>query len=104
MATITKVGTYAGSGAAVDISVGFIPDHVLVVNTTTPAADAWFSGMAAGTSITITGAAALRASPGGITAFAGTTTAGQGFTVGAALSTAANTYRYVAIQNGPGAA
>ena len=105
MATIVKVGTYTGSGAAQNISIGFIPDHVHIVNTTAPAVDDWFGGMAAGTSITTTGAAAVRAAPNGVTAFAGTAAlAGQGFTVGAGLSTNASVYRYVAVQNGPGAA
>ena len=50
-------------------------------------------------------AGALRAAPNGITAFAGTEAlAGQGFTAGAGLSDNASVYRYVAIQNGPGAA
>jgi hypothetical protein len=105
MATITKVGTYAGSGAAQSISIGFIPDYVEITNITAPAVDKWFNGMTAGTSVTTTGTAAIRAAPGGVTAFAGTAgLAGQGFTVGAALSAGATTYRYVAIQNGPGAA
>lgn len=105
MATITKVGTYTGNGSAVNISVGFIPDYVRIVNITAPAVDEWFSGMTAGTSVTTTGTAAVRAAPNGITAFAGSAAvAGQGFTVGAGLSTNASVYRYVAIQNGPGAA
>ena len=108
MATITKVGTYTGSGAAQNISIGFIPDYVRIVNTTAPAMDEWFNGMAASTSITSateTVAAGVRAAPNGVTAFAGTAAeAGQGFTVGAGLSTNASVYRYVAIQNGPGAA
>ena len=105
MATITKVGTYTGTGAAANISVGFIPDYVRIVNITAPAVDEWFNGMTAGTSVTTTGTTpAIRAAPGGVTAFAGTAAlAGQGFTVGAALSTNASVYRYVAIQNGPGA-
>ena len=105
MATIVKVGTYTGSGASQNISIGFIPDYVRIVNITAPAVDEWFNGMTAGTSVTTTGTAAIRAAPGGITAFAGTAAeAGQGFTVGAALSTNASVYRYVAEQNGPGAA
>lgn len=105
MATIVKIGTYTGSGAAQNISIGFIPDYVEVVNMTTPAVDEWFSGMAAGTSLTSTGTAAIRAAPNGITAFSGTSgLAGQGFTVGAGLSTNAAVYRYKALQNGPGAA
>lgn len=105
MATITKAGSYTGSGAALNISVGFIPDYVMIVNQTAPAADVWFGGFAAATSITISGTAALRAAPNGVTAFAGTPAlAGQGFSVGAGLSTNASVYYYVAIQNGPGAA
>lgn len=105
MATICKVGTYTGSGAAQNISVGFIPDYVRIANITTPAEDVWYSGMTAGTSLTTTGTAAIRAAPNGITAFAGTAgLAGQGFTVGVGLSTNLAVYRYVALQNGPGAA
>jgi hypothetical protein len=105
MATIVKIGTYTGSGAAQNISIGFIPDYVEVVCITTPAVDEWFSGMTAGTSMTSTGTAAIRAAPNGITAFAGTAgVAGQGFTVGAGLSVNASVYRYKALQNGPGAA
>jgi hypothetical protein len=105
MATITKVGSYTGTGAAINVSVGFVPDYVSIVCITTPAVDEWFNGMTAATSLTSTGAAAIRAAPNGVTAFAGTAAeAGQGFTVGAGLSVAASVYRYVAIQNGPGAA
>lgn len=105
MATIVKVGTYTGSGAAQNISIGFIPDYVRIINITAPAEDSWFTGMTAGTSVTTTGTAAIRAAPNGITAFAGTAgLAGQGFTVGIGLSTNASVYRYFAAQNGPGAA
>jgi len=105
MATITKAGSYTGTGAALNVSIGFIPDYVMIVNHTTPGADVWFGGMAAATSITISGTAALRAAPNGVTAFAGTPAlAGQGFSVGPTLSTNAAIYYYVAIQNGPGAA
>jgi hypothetical protein len=103
MATITKAGTYTGNGAIKNIIVGFIPDYVRIVNFTAPAVDEWFKGLAAGTSITTTGTAAVRASPGGVTAFAGSSTEGQGFTVGIALSTNASVYYYVAVQSGPGA-
>lgn len=107
MATITKVGSYTGNGAALNISVGFIPDHVRIVNTTTVGFDEWYQGMAAGTSVTAAtdvAAGAVRAAPGGVTAFAGSGDAGEGFTVGAALSAAGAVYRYIAVQNGPGAA
>ena len=106
MATITKAGSYSGTGEALNISVGFVPDYVMVCNVAgTPSADVWFGGFAAATSLTISGTAALRAAPNGITAFAGTPAlAGQGFSVGPGLSANGQLYYYVAIQNGPGAA
>jgi hypothetical protein len=105
MATIVKVGSYTGNGAAQNISIGFIPDVVRIACITTPAEDVWYNGMTAGTSLTVTGTAAIRAAPNGVTAFAGTAAlAGQGFTVGAGLSVNASVYRYTALQNGPGAA
>jgi hypothetical protein len=105
MATITKAGSYNGTGAALNISVGFIPDYVMIVNVSAAAADVWFGGFAAATSLTISGTAALRAAPNGVTAFAGTPAlAGQGFSVGPGLSTNAQLYYYIAVQNGPGGA
>lgn len=105
MATITKAGSYTGAGAALNISVGFVPDYVMLINVAGATADVWFNGMAAGTCLTISGTAALRPSPNGITAFAGTPAqAGQGFSVGAALANNAVVYYYLAVQNGPGAA
>lgn len=99
----TVVGSYTGTGAAQNIVIGFQPDYVRIVDTTNNnLVDEWFRGMANGTSINDSGAApALRASPNGITAYAGPT--GEGFTVGAALSVNAATMRYVAIRSGPGA-
>ena len=105
MATITKAGSYTGTGAALNISVGFIPDFVQIVCYTTPGSDVWFGGLPAATSIVVAGTPAIRAAPGGVTAFAGTPAlAGQGFSVGPALSVNASVYYYIAIQNGPGAA
>lgn len=101
MATITKVGTYTGDGAIQIIPVGFLPDYVKIVNFTAPAVDEWFYGLASGTSITTTGTAAVRASPGGVTRYNGPL--GQGFSVGIALSTAASVYYYEAVSSGPGA-
>ena len=105
MATITKAGSYIGTGAALNVSIGFIPDYVMICNLSTPAADVWFGGMVAATSLTISGTAAVRVAPNGVTAFAGTPAlAGQGFSVGPGLSSNAITYYYIAVQNGPGAA
>lgn len=105
MATMIATGSYTGNGSAKDIEVGFIPDYVRLVDVTGAAVDEWFVGMAAATSYTnATDAAsgAVRASPNGVTAFAGDSTTGQGFSVGAGLSTNAHTYRWVAVSNGHG--
>lgn len=106
MATITKTGSFVGTGAAVNVSVGFIPDYVKIINTTDgDQIDEWFNGMAAATSISNTSAAvATRAAPNGISSYDGSTTAGEGFTAGAGISETGKTLFYIAIQNGPGAA
>lgn len=105
MATIVKCGSVTGTGAAINISIGFIPDFVLIANATDgDIVDVWFNGMAALTSISIAAAAITRAAPDGISAFAGSATAGQGFTIGVGISEAAKVLRYIAIQTGPGGA
>lgn len=105
MATMIATGTYTGNGSAQDIEIGFQPDYVRVVNLTGNGVDEWFSGMTAATSYTNSteaAAGATRAAPNGITVFAGSGTVGEGFSVGAGLSTNASVYRWVAVANGPG--
>lgn len=99
----TVVGSVTGTGAAIDVIIGFQPDYVLVINTTDgDQVDHWFRGMADGTSINASGAApATRAAPNGITAIDAAT--GSGFRIGAALSEATKTLRYFATRSGPGA-
>ena len=105
MATITKIGSVVGTGAAVNISIGFIPDYVVIANVTDgDVIDHWWSGMTAGTSVSVAAAAITRAAPDGITTYAGSATAGQGFTIGAGISEVGKTLRYTAIQSGPGGA
>jgi hypothetical protein len=93
-----KVGTYTGTGAAINIELGFVPDYFRTINVTDGNAGiAWFSGMAAGTGIT-EGAALASLASNGITAFEGTeATTGAGVTVGTAGSVNTKVYRYVAI-------
>jgi hypothetical protein len=79
-----KVGTTTGTGAAINVSVGFVPDYIEVANATTGTViDRWYAGMAQGTSINGT---TLRAT-NGLSTYAGSTTAGAGFTIGSAVST-----------------
>lgn len=92
------VGTYTGNGAAISISIGFVPDYVRVINITDGDATwDWFAGMAAGTAIKTDTAVANLAS-NGVTAYAGSTTASPGFTIGTDLSESAKVHRWVAMR------
>lgn len=108
MANNVEIGTYTGNGAAINIELGFIPDHVRVINVTdgNQIFD-WFNGMTAGHAIRqqnvvdngTTGNSSLASiTSNGITALAGdrTTPRRPGFTVGTALSTDTKVYRYIA--------
>lgn len=93
------VGTYTGTGAAIDIELGFVPDYVRVFNITDgDAAWTWFNGMTAGTAIAdASGPVTLGSN--GITALSGSTTKADGFTVGTGLSESAKVFRYLALRN-----
>lgn len=94
-----KTGTVTGTGAAINVSLGFTPDYVRIVNITdADQVDEWFSGMTDGTSIQTNAAVSARAS-GGISAYAGSTTAAPGFTIGSGISESAKVLRYVAMRD-----
>jgi len=99
----TVVGSVVGTGAIMNIIIGFTPDYVELVNTTDgDAVEKWYRGMAANTSINAGGAAPVtRAAPNGINAYEGPL--GSGFTISAALAENTKTLRYLAIRSGPGA-
>lgn len=96
-----KVGTYEGTGAAITLEIGFVPDFFLAVNTE-DGDDVWiwFNGMAAATTVNIAAAAATEAN--GVTAYAGASTVGSeaapGLTLGTALSESGKTHYYIAIR------
>lgn len=86
MKQIIKTGKVTGTGAAINIPLGFVPDYVKVVNATdADQIDEWFAGMANGTSIQTNTAVVTRAS-NGISAYAGTATIPPGFTIGSGIS------------------
>ena len=99
-----KVGTYEGTGAALNVVLGFIPDYVKIINTEDgDAVHEWFKGMGDGTSIaTIAAAGPVLNAADGVTPL-DSESLGQGFTVGTDISEAAKTFRYVAMRSGPGA-
>lgn len=102
----TVVGQVTGTGAAINVVLGFKPDKVEIVNRTSGATMEWFRGagtaggskktVVAGTVTVVTGAAS-------IADYAGTT--GDGFTIPADAQVNVNTQiiDYVAIRSGPGA-
>lgn len=95
-----KIDTYTGTGAAINVQIGFVPDYVRIVNITDgDYTMEWFNGMTAGTSIDTAAAVAANAADG-ITAYAGTSGGNSaGFTVGTDGSESGKVYRYVAIAN-----
>lgn len=109
MANEIKTGTFAGTGAAVNVELGFVPDYVKVVNVT-DGDDCWefFGGMTDGHAIytravtdnaTTGNASMARITANGISQRSPTDYASkQGFTAGTALSESGKTFAYVAVR------
>ena len=95
-------GTVTGTGAAINVELGWIPDYVKVFNITdADQYDEWVKGMTDGTSIQTNTAVATRSS-NGISEYAGT--AGvykKGFTIGSGISESAKVLRYIAMRQRP---
>ena len=104
-------GVVEGTGAAINISLGFIPRYVKCYNADDAGALApvmeWFEGMTAGHGLkslkTIDSGSTGNASQAavtsdGISEYTGSTAAGEGFTIGADtdLNVTAETIHYVA--------
>lgn len=110
MASETKVGTYVGNGAALNIELGWTPDYVKVVNLT-DGDGSWefFPGMTAGHAIytravtdnATTGNASMsRITSNGISPRNPTDFSGKkGFTAGSALSANGKTFGFIAVRN-----
>jgi hypothetical protein len=96
-----RIGTYTGNAAAQNISLGFIPDWVRIVNATDGTNESeWFSGMAAASAIsTVTTAGPVLDATNQISSYAGDSSNAPGFSVGTDLSTNAKVYRYIAARN-----
>lgn len=111
MAGDIKVGTYEGTGAAINIELGWVPDYVRVVNTEDgDAIWEWFNGLGAGDAIfeqsidddgTSGNSSLALISSNGIDAYEPTDFSKKlGFTVGTALSENEKTFRYIALRSG----
>lgn len=78
-------GTVEGTGAAINVELGFTPVYVKVVNWDDPTSMEWWTGMGAAAGAKTTDAVAFtKATSNGISAYAGVqATTGKGFTIGA---------------------
>lgn len=95
-----KVGTYTGTGASLNISIGFIPSAVIIMNVTdgTPVV-MWTENFADAASLDIAAAAASNAA-GSVAPFAGTAGAlASGFSTGADNSVSEKVYSYIAMRS-----
>lgn len=92
-----KTGTTTGTGAAIDVECGFVPKLVRIFNITDgDQIDEWIDTMAAGTSLQINTAVAIR-STNGVTAFTGSATKAPGFTIGSGISESAKVLHWYAV-------
>lgn len=100
MSNSIKTGTVVGTGAAISISLGFVPEYVRVVNITdADQIDEWFAGVSAeGTAVQTNTAVATRAS-NGISTYAGSATASPGFTIGSGISENGKTLAWIAMRS-----
>lgn len=97
MAGEIKISSYTGTGAALNIQCGFVPDFVQIFNATDgDIIGTWFFGMTDGTSLDIAAAAAPNPD-NGVSAL-NSATLGFGFAVGTDFSETGKTFRYVALR------
>lgn len=102
MAADIKIGSYVGTGAAVTVDLGFIPDYILVENATDGDANwKWFFGMADASALQqIAAGTKTLITANGISRDLGSISSPKGITFGSVLSEAGKTHRYVAMRNG----
>lgn len=105
MLSNTVFGSQDGTGANIDIELGFLPSHVKVVNIESATMEQldWYAGMANASAIkTVTGTVArTKITTGGITPL---NTTFQGFRIGTDgdVNVAGETLIWEAVRNGPG--
>lgn len=77
-------GTVTGTGAAINVSIGFSPRAVILINQTDPGMFFWTNDMDDAEALKLTDAVALTfPTSDGISAYAGSSSASPGFTIGA---------------------
>ena len=85
MVTQVKTGTVTGTGAAINVAVGFSPSVIHIFNKTDPGFYVWTKDMDDAAMVKLTDAPALTApTSNGVTPYAGAIAAtSEGFTIGA---------------------
>ena len=106
-----KQGQVTGAGAAINVSLGWVPDYVKVFNITDGTlAYEWVNGMPAANALrtqnvvdngTTTNGSFNAITANGITSFAGSGSAAPGFTIGSAIAVSAKTLSWVAFRDIP---
>lgn len=93
-ATVVKIGTVTATGAAINVSIGFQPDEVEVMNisdATNFTSLLWRYGMSAANAIKRKLSTWSFITTLGISQYAGDSTHGEGFTIGADADLNVNT-------------
>lgn len=97
MAGGIAISTYTGTGSAINVAIGFVPDYVRIINITDSDVTAeWFAGMTDGIAVDTAAAVAANAD-NGISKLE-STSLGFGFIVGTDYSESAKVYRYIALK------
>lgn len=114
---MAKIGTYTGTAALINVSLGFIPDYVRIINANDAGALdpslEWFKGMGDGFGLkqlrivdnaTTTNKSQAIITSNGISAYAGDSTHAPGFTIGADadLNATGEVGYYIADRTGSG--
>lgn len=109
----TQVGTVDGTGAAINVSLGFVPDYVRLWSEDGDAVIEWTSDMDDGSGLKSGASTMAIITTNGISKYLGAPYqssqnlgAGKGFTIGADTGVNENGKKiyYLAIRSGPGAA
>ena len=96
MATSVLTGSVAATGVAINLSIGFVPEYVKVINVTDGLVIyEWFNTMADGTAIRTDLAVGPQAA-NGISKYLGTSALAPGFTLGTAIALAGKTLAWLA--------
>lgn len=99
----TKIGVVTGTGAALNVSLGFIPDYVRIVTEDGSRNSEWFEGMAEGTAVSAAaGSVTVLTGGNGIATYVGTQSQPKGFTLGTTISQAGKRLFYFAARTSSG--